>query len=1332
MYLIRSKKNRSALTSRRRLASRRPRLEMLEDRSLLAILTGDFGFALGFDSNAGENGTAVATDSDYLYVTGYLGGSADLDPGDGDARLSVAGSADALVAKYSATTGALIWARQFANGSDTRGTGIAVDGSGNVYTTGHFVGTVDFDPGDGTSNLTSSGNDVFVSKLDSAGNFVWARQFSGPEADVGLGIELDDAGNVYTTGYFRGTADFDPGTGTSNLTSSGANDFFVSKLDNAGNFVWARGIGGALEDRSYNLAVDGSGNVYTIGFFEGTVDFDPGAATSNLTTSHDHQIFVSKLDSGGNFVYARQLRGTPHIATGDIEVDANGNVYTTASGPVTLGVNTLVSKLDNAGNLVWARHFGGLGNAGSRIALDGSGNIYTTGFFNETADFDPGPCTSNLTSFGDRDIFISKLDSAGNFVDARQLGGTSIDVGRAIAVDGSANVYTTGSFAGTADFDPGAGTSALTHSGTHDMFVSKLIGLATSSPHLAAGTLDPNFGTGGKVLTDFASSDDFGRQVAIQQADGKIVVAGNSRTGTDPFQAALARYNANGTLDSSFDGDGQVRNSFPGLDQITGLALQGDGKIIVVGYSNQGAGNDFFLARYNTNGSLDTSFDGDGWLTTDFGKSDTAQSVAVQADGKIVAAGTSRTNLGGSDDYALARYNSDGSLDTSFDGDGKVTTDFAGSTDVVFSIAVQADGKIVAAGRSDQGGSTGSNFDFALARYNSDGTLDTGFHNDGKVTTDFVGLSDVAHSVAVQADGKIVAAGNTNQGSTSTGLDFALARYNSDGTLDTSFDSDGKVTTNFGSLEDHARSMAVQANGKIVVAGYSYQGSTTGHDFALARYNSDGALDAGFDGDGKVTTDFSLTDQAHSVAVQADGKIVAAGYSYQGSTRLNDFAVARYQGVDVSPTADAGGPYSVTEGGNVQLSASGSSDPNQSNTTLTYQWDLDGDNNFGETGAGAGRGDETGMTPTFSAGGLDGPSSVTVSLRVTDSCGLTSTDTGTIHVTNVAPTAAVAGPTSGVRGQIRSFSGTFTDPGTLDTHLQNWQVQDAANFLVASGSGSTFSFTPMETGSYTVNFIVNDDDGGAGTGSQTLTVSVFELQDDPCHPGTTALVVGGTTGDDQIHFGPGPNAGEIEVQLNGSSLGVFSPTGRLLAFGQAGNDNLQVAGSISLSAWLYGDAGKDRLKGGSGHDILSGGEGDDLLVGGSGRDLLIGGGGADRVVGNADDDILIAGATAYDAHQHALCAIMAEWTSARDYETRVSNVSGTGTGDRANGNYFLWAKDDTVGTLATERTVFDDNSADVLTGSEGLDWFFFDQNLDRATDLKDEAFAGDLDWILAE
>ncbi|MDO8750984.1 MAG: hypothetical protein Q7K03_07560 [Dehalococcoidia bacterium] len=409
------------------------------------------------------------------------------------------------------------------------------------------------------------------------------------------------------------------------------------------------------------------------------------------------------------------------------------------------------------------------------------------------------------------------------------------------------------------------------------------LSLAIASPSAAPGDLDTTFDTDGKLTTNFGGSD-IGYSVAIQ-GDGRIVVAGYSDVG-GTYDFALARYNANGTLDTTFDADGKLTTDFGGNDAGYSVAIQGDGKIVVAGETYLASAYNFALARYNTDGSLDTSFDADGRVTTNFGGDDIGKSVAIQSDGRIVVAGYS--NVGGTYDFALARYNANGSLDTSFDADGKVTTDFGGNN-FGQSVAIQSDGRIVAAGRSG----AFPNYDSALARYNADGSLDASFNTGGKVTTDFGG-NDFGYSVAIQGDGRIVVAGHSDVGGTA---DFAVARYNADGTLDTTFDADGKVTTDFGG-NNFGQSVAIQSNGKIVVAGYSGEG--VAYDFAVARYNADGSLTTSFGAGGKVTTDFGGYDIGQSVAIQSNGKIVVAGYSGDGVAY--DFAVARY-------TAEVPPPY---------------------------------------------------------------------------------------------------------------------------------------------------------------------------------------------------------------------------------------------------------------------------------------------------------------------------------------------------------------------------------------------------------------------------------------
>jgi uncharacterized delta-60 repeat protein len=359
---------------------------------------------------------------------------------------------------------------------------------------------------------------------------------------------------------------------------------------------------------------------------------------------------------------------------------------------------------------------------------------------------------------------------------------------------------------------------------------------------------------------------DVASAVAVQ-ADGKIVAAGQTNAGSNST-FALARYHADGSLDAGFGAGGVVTTDLGATDQAFAVVVQPDGKILAAGRR----GSDVGLARYNPDGSADSTFGTGGRATANFGGTELALAAAIQPDGKIVVAG--RSNAGGNFDFLVARFNPDGSLDPSFGAGGRVTTDFSGgSVDRAFALALGPDGKIVVAGDSDA--------NFAVARYNPDGSLDAAFGAGGKVITTFGG-ADQASSLGIQADGKIVVAGHTDNG---TSTDFAVARYNPDGSLDAAFGSGGRVTTNFtGSSDDVASAAAIQFDGKIVVAGNAEE------NFAVARYNPDGSLDVTFGTEGKVTSDLGGEDVAHAMALQADGQIVVVGES------SDNFALARYQG----------------------------------------------------------------------------------------------------------------------------------------------------------------------------------------------------------------------------------------------------------------------------------------------------------------------------------------------------------------------------------------------------------------------------------------------------
>ncbi|MBN2148938.1 MAG: hypothetical protein JW726_16235 [Anaerolineales bacterium] len=389
-------------------------------------------------------------------------------------------------------------------------------------------------------------------------------------------------------------------------------------------------------------------------------------------------------------------------------------------------------------------------------------------------------------------------------------------------------------------------------------------------------TLDPAFDGDGLVVSDLSGGDEYAYAMALQP-DGKILMAGFVGVIGGQKDIALARYNPDGTLDTTFSEDGWASADIGFSDEVYGLALQADGKVVVVGSTFDGnETSNLTLVRFNPDGTLDTTFGVDGVVTS---VSTAGFAVALQGDGKIVVCGV----RGG--DFLLARFTLDGSPDTTFDSDGWLTTDF-GNTEFGQAVALQADGKILA------GGYTYYDIysDFALARYNTDGSLDTSFSSDGKVITDFSGGSDKISDVTVQPNGMILAVGYAV---TDQVENFALARYTPDGELDASFDGDGMVTTAFPGTGAYGEAVALQPDGKIVVAGWWF--GLASMDFALARYNSNGSLDATFDEDGKLTTDFGGSeDEGLSIALQGDGKIVIGGYVVDTNIWEVDFALARY------------------------------------------------------------------------------------------------------------------------------------------------------------------------------------------------------------------------------------------------------------------------------------------------------------------------------------------------------------------------------------------------------------------------------------------------------
>ncbi|MFL5959132.1 MAG: PASTA domain-containing protein [Gaiellaceae bacterium] len=407
--------------------------------------------------------------------------------------------------------------------------------------------------------------------------------------------------------------------------------------------------------------------------------------------------------------------------------------------------------------------------------------------------------------------------------------------------------------------------------------------------------LDTSFGAGGKVTTSLSSGADGARAVAVQP-DGKIVAAGSNPSSSE---FGLVRYNPDGSLDSGFGSGGKVTTVTRGGGEADALVLQPDGKIVIGGAIDSYTGEDFALARYNPDGSLDTSFGANGIVTTDIlGHNDVATGLAVQPDGKIVAGG--KANTGSSWDFALVRYQTNGSIDPSFGTNGKVTTSLGSGDSVANALVGQPDGKLILAGYLG----AAPNAEFALARYTPDGVLDPSFGTGGKVTTG-IESSEGVYSAGLQPDGKIVVLGGTVGGA----FYVALVRYDTDGKLDPTF-GDGGIASGD---EGVGHAVAVQANGKILVAGE--RPGVSSNDFLLSRYDPDGSEDLTFgtDGQGGVATPIgSGNDAAQALALQPNGRIVVAGTTSVVPGHDDDLALARYLGSTLAIAKSGSGSGTVT------------------------------------------------------------------------------------------------------------------------------------------------------------------------------------------------------------------------------------------------------------------------------------------------------------------------------------------------------------------------------------------------------------------------------------
>ena len=750
-----------------------------------------------------------------------------------------------------------------------------------------------------------------------------------------------------------------------------------------------------------------------------------------------------------------------------------------------------------------------------------------------------------------------------------------------------------------------------------------------------AGDLDPSFGDGGKVLTDLGTSYDRLQNVAVQ-ADDKIVVLGTSEG-----KFTLTRYEIDGTLDNSFGNKGTAITSisYDSRYDKSEVVVLPNGKILFTGTTS----SNFLLAQYNSDGTVDNNFGDAGVAITDIGgTNDKGNGIAVQEDGKIIVVGYTNNGSNNYYDFVLTRHNSDGSIDTSFGNSGKVVSAIGDSSDQAYDVAIQSDGKIVVTGKVHDWDGT----DYGLVRYNSDGTLDSNFGNSGKarISFDTGGISSsstYARNLGIQSDGKIVIAGTKYEDN------FALARYNSDGTLDTSFGDEGKVSTDLSVADISFAEMIIQPDDKIIVVAnarlYNYSAPQyNDNDWVLLRYNSDGSLDKTFGDDGKIITPISTeNDYARGVALQADGKIVVVGESD------GDFAIVRYE-PNQSFTIDENSHYGTVVGKVLGTDKDGDTLNNWKITNGNLDVDKDGQAAFAID-------EKTGKITVYDSKDLDFESNPSFNLQVTVSDGnLTSENqTVTINLNNVTG--------SKIYGTFRKdwLKGSQEDDIIYgkagNDYLYGYGGNDTllggrGNDILKGGQGddSINGGDGIDTlrESADVDFILTDT-SLSGNGSDSLkNIERVVLSgrnsankiDASAFTGTTYLygrggndtLLGGSgndyfyggKGDDSINGGDGidtlresadVNFILTDTSLSGNGSDSLKNIERVVLRGRNGANKID-ASAFTGTTYLYGGRGNDTLLGGSGNDILKGGQGHDLLDGGAGNDRLYGGSGKDSFV----------------------------------------------------------------------------------------------------------------------
>ncbi|HAS46090.1 MAG TPA: hypothetical protein DCS93_36755 [Microscillaceae bacterium] len=814
-----------------------------------------------------DEANSMAIDSDgNVYVTGYFYNSSDFDLGTSTAILNSDNvSSDIFIAKYS-NQGEYIWAYRIGGTARDEAYSITIDTDNNIYITGFFEGTVDFDPGNGTSQLTSreGSPDIFVAKYNSNGEHQWAFPIGGTGVDRGYDITVDDLNNIYITGAFQSAdVDFNPAYEMSFLTAKGSYDIFVVKYDQSATYQWAHNIGKTNStSKSYAISIDNLYNVYLTGSFDGKqVDFDPSDNLAHLSSQgFASAIFIAKYDSQGKYLWAHSIGGISGDHGYDIKVDGSGYIYVAGEfrssgadfdpGPgistlnIETGTSTFIAKYRQDGQYQWAgiiQNARTIRSISNCLATDSKGNVYITGRFENTVDFDFGSGVHNLTSKGQRDAFFAKYDRNGVHQWAHSIGGTHEDRGTVIKVNkGNGDVYFAGLFeGGSIDFDLGSDTKNFTSNSTRDIFIAKYNSQETYRPQqlVSTGGNLNDYGSG-IVLDDQENVYISGRFEGTVDFDpGPAIFELTSQGMADIF---VAKYNSQGALQWAFSIGGS-------RDEIgNDITLDKEGNILIIGaissttvdfdpdtgvskLFNQGS-RDIFFAKYTNQGALLWAHN-IGGRNIDYGDgiaTDTLGNVYItgyfQGTDVDFNPGPGITNISsnGGRDIFLAKYNSQGLYQW-------VHHVGAAGSDVGTGIAVDRQGDVYLTGLfqhtvdfdpevATHNQTSSGNYDTFIAKYDTDGNYQWA-HKFGGIDGEGAGDIVTDYNDNVYITGLFQGIANFDPGSGSVSLtsqgsmDIFLAKYNTTGVYQWAHSIGG-------TLEETGRSVEVDRAGNVYITGF--------------------------------------------------------------------------------------------------------------------------------------------------------------------------------------------------------------------------------------------------------------------------------------------------------------------------------------------------------------------------------------------------------------------------------------------------------------------------------------------------------------------------------